>query len=224
MSASITVSDLGWATPSGRVLFSDINLTFGCERSGLVGRNGVGKTTLLKLIAGELAPRSGAISVDGRVAVLRQTVQVGDEQIADLFGARDALALLARADAGQASAEDIARADWTLEARITAALARLGLSATLDTRLQALSGGQRTRAALAALVFAEPDFLVLDEPTNNLDRDGRQAVIDLLAGWRAGAIVVSHDREFVGEDGRHRRDDIAGRPAFRRRLERVSRA
>jgi ATPase subunit of ABC transporter with duplicated ATPase domains len=66
-----------------------------------------------------------------------------------------------------------------------------------DTRLGTLSGGQRTRLGLAALVFAEPDFILLDEPTNNLDRDGRRAVVDLLAGWRTGAVVVSHDRELL---------------------------
>src|SRR5262249_31200210 len=59
------------------------------------------------------------------------------------------------------------------------------------------SGGQRTRAALAALVFAEPDFILLDEPTNNLDREGRRTVVDLLASWRSGAIVVSHDRDLL---------------------------
>src|SRR5262249_26602498 len=71
------------------------------------------------------------------------------------------------------------------------------LDAEHDTRLATLSGGQRTRAALAALIFDDPDFLVLDEPTNNLDRDGRRAVIDLLANWRGGAIIVSHDRELL---------------------------
>jgi ATPase subunit of ABC transporter with duplicated ATPase domains len=84
-----------------------------------------------------------------------------------------------------------------LEARMEAALTRAGLMASPGTRLAALSGGQRTRAGLAALIFTEPDFLILDEPTNNLDREGRQAVIELLAGWDAGAIVVSHDRELL---------------------------
>jgi ATPase subunit of ABC transporter with duplicated ATPase domains len=60
---------------------------------------------------------------------------------------------------------------------------------------------QRTRAGLAALVFADPDFLPLDEPTDDLDRDGRQAVIDLLGGWNSGAIVVSHDRELLDTTG-----------------------
>jgi ATPase subunit of ABC transporter with duplicated ATPase domains len=198
MPASIVVSNLAWSTPDGRSLFTNLDLGFGEERAGLVGRNGVGKTTLLKLISGALHPQSGAISVHGRLAVLRQTVQVSpDETIADLFGVTEALATLGRAEVGQATAEDLADADWTLEARIASALGRLGLEARPDTRLAALSGGQRTRAGLAALIVAEPNFLILDEPTNNLDREGRAAVIDLLADWRTGAIVVSHDRELL---------------------------
>ncbi|WP_425989956.1 ABC-F family ATP-binding cassette domain-containing protein [Brevundimonas sp. TWP2-3-2] len=198
MSASIVLHDLAWAPPGGSPLFSDLNLAFGPERTGLVGRNGVGKTTLLSLIDGRLTPQAGSVTVNGRVALLRQTVQVDQiETIADLFDATDALALLGRAEAGLADADDLARADWTLEARIASALGRLSLDATPATRLVTLSGGQRTRAGLAALLFAEPDWLILDEPTNNLDSEGRQAVIDLLADWRAGAIVVSHDRELL---------------------------
>jgi ATPase subunit of ABC transporter with duplicated ATPase domains len=198
MPASITISNLSWSLPDGRELFSDVNLSFGAERAGLVGRNGVGKTTLLKLIAGELAPRTGAVAVNGRIAVLRQALQVdASDTIADLFDVGAALALLERAARGDASAEDLAGADWTLETRLEASLARFGLDADPETPLASLSGGQRTRAALASLVFAEPDFLILDEPTNNLDRDGRAAVIDLLAAWRAGAIIVSHDRELL---------------------------
>ncbi len=71
------------------------------------------------------------------------------------------------------------------------------LAARADTALAALSGGQRTRTNLAAAIFSEPDFLLLDEPTNDLDRAGRDAVIGLLANWKAGAIVVSHDRALL---------------------------
>lgn len=198
MSASIVLKDLAWAPPGGSPLFTDLDLAFGPERAGLVGRNGVGKTTLLRLIDGSLTPQGGAVAVTGRLAVLRQTVQVDDQTtVADLFGVRDALAVLARAEAGQADADDLAQADWLLPARIEAALGRLRLDIPPETRLAALSGGQRTRAGLAALLFAEPDWLLLDEPTNNLDREGRQAVLDLLADWRAGAIVVSHDRDLL---------------------------
>ena len=200
LSPSITLANLGWSTPDGRAVLSGLDLHFQRERTGLVGRNGVGKSTLLRLLTGELSPTTGSISANGGIAMLRQTVQVAaGESIADLFGARGALALLRRAEAGEASVEEIGDADWTLEARIDAALAAVGLPLPADTPLAALSGGQRTRAALAGAMFAAPDFLLLDEPTNNLDREGRRAVRDLLAGWRGGAIVVSHDRELLEE-------------------------
>ncbi|MEZ5960098.1 MAG: ABC-F family ATP-binding cassette domain-containing protein [Hyphomonadaceae bacterium] len=198
MPATITLSNLSWATPDGRELLSELNLSFSAERAGLVGRNGVGKSTLLKIIAGELEARSGAVAVSGRIAVLRQMVQVApDETVADLLDVTAPLATLDRAARGVASAEELAGADWTLEARLGAAFARFGLECDANTNLSALSGGQRTRAALAALVFTEPDFIILDEPTNNLDQDGRAAVSDLLASWRGGAIIVSHDRELL---------------------------
>ena len=198
MSVSITLAGVSWFLPDGSPLFKDISLTFQRERAGLVGRNGVGKTTLLRLIAGELVPAAGSIAVQGRLGILRQSLTPApDETVADLFGARRALALLRKAGRGEADAAELAEADWTLEARMEAALARVGLEAGPDIRLDRLSGGQRTRAALAALVFGEPDFLLLDEPTNNLDREGRAAVAALLSGWRAGAIVVSHDRELL---------------------------
>ncbi|MEH2513991.1 ATPase subunit of ABC transporter with duplicated ATPase domains [Nitrobacteraceae bacterium AZCC 1564] len=198
VSASITLSHLAWSAPDGRQLYSDLSLSFNAERAGLVGRNGVGKTTLLKLIEGEVRPHAGAVSVNGTLGVLRQSVQIArEETIADLFGVRERLAVLRRAEVGGASNDELADADWTLESRIANALADAGLDAEPETRLATLSGGQRTRASLAALTFAEPDFLLLDEPTNNLDGDGRAAVIALLAKWRAGAIVVSHDRELL---------------------------
>jgi ATPase subunit of ABC transporter with duplicated ATPase domains len=198
MPASITLSNLAWSTPDGRPVLSHLDFSFGSERTGLVGRNGVGKSTLLKLIAGDLSPQSGELSTTGTLGMLRQTVHADPrETVADLFGATDALALLRRAEHGDADADALAHADWTLEARMAAALGRLGLQAGPETLLSTLSGGQHTRIGLAALVFNEPDFILLDEPTNNLDRDGRRAVIDLLATWRSGAIVVSHDRKLL---------------------------
>ena len=198
MPAHITLSRLSFSTPDGTQLFSDLDLAFSRQRTGLVGRNGVGKSTILGLITGALVPQSGSVTIDGTIGFLRQSLKPGPgETIADLFGATGQIDILARAAAGTASADELADADWTIETRLEEALARFALPATAETPLETLSGGQRTRAMLAALVFADPDFLLLDEPTNNLDRDGRDAVIDLLAKWRGGAVVVSHDRELL---------------------------
>ncbi len=197
---SITISNLSWSTPDGHAVLSGLDLQFQRERTGIVGRNGVGKSTLLRLLTGDLAPTTGHIAIDGSIAMLRQTVQVGThETIADLFGMAPALALLRKAEAGDATVDEIADADWTLEARVDEALASIGLSFGPETPLATLSGGQRTRAALAGAMFADPDFLLLDEPTNNLDREGRDAVQTLLHSWRGGAIVVSHDRDLLEE-------------------------
>jgi ATPase subunit of ABC transporter with duplicated ATPase domains len=188
MPASIVCSNLSFSTPDGRQLFSGIDLAFGLGRTGLIGRNGVGKSTLLHLIAGRLKPQAGSVTVSGTMTMFDQTVQVDPAAtVADLFGMRTQLALMRAASAGQATVGELADIDWTLEPRMEAALARMRLEAMPQTSLHTLSGGQRTRAGLAALLFSDADFLLLDEPTNNLDRDGRK-----------GALVVSHDRELLG--------------------------
>lgn len=195
---SITLHHLSAVTPEGRPLFSNLHLSFGPERTGLVGVNGVGKSTLLRLIAGDLAARSGTIEVRGRCAWLRQGLCVdGQQTVADLFGLREPLQCLARIERGEGSERDFAQADWTLPARLAQALERTGLSVATDTALGSLSGGQRTRVALAALLFQQADFLLLDEPTNDLDSEGRRAVAELLGQWRGGALVVSHDRSLL---------------------------
>ena len=154
---SITLSGLTATTPDGRALFSNLDLSFDAGRTGLVGRNGIGKTTLLRLIAGTLAPHAGSVSVRGTLGVLRQTVQVAPgETLADLFGVTDALDLLRRAEEGRATAEELASADWTLEARMASALGRVGLyaaahNAAVDTLRRTTHarrvGGARPRRA-----------------------------------------------------------------------------
>ncbi len=197
---SVSLSALSWSTPDGTPLFNDLTLSFARERTGIVGRNGAGKSTLLRLIAGDLPPKSGAVRLSGTLARMRQEAleQQGDT-IADLFGQRAAFDVLERAEVGRASAQEVAEADWTLPARIEAALVRCGLGVEPQTPLAVLSGGQRSRASLAALIFAEPDFLLLDEPTNNLDGEGRRAVIEVVKGWRGGVIIASHDRDLLEE-------------------------
>jgi ATPase subunit of ABC transporter with duplicated ATPase domains len=194
MPASITLSDLAWAAPDRPPLFSHLSLSFGPVRTGLVGRNGVGKTTLLKLIAGDFRPRAGGVAVSGSLGVLRQAVQAShSETVADLFGATEALAVLRRADRGEATDEELADADWALETRMAAALGRVGLLVPPEMRLAALSGGQALRAGLACVLgVTPPPLLILDEPTNHLDVDSIEAVEAGLRVYDGALLVVSH--------------------------------
>ncbi|MBN9303993.1 MAG: ABC transporter [Devosia sp. 67-54] len=197
---SIQLQSLSLQTPDGRDLLQNLDLSFGAERTGIVGRNGTGKTTLLRVIAGELVPKAGGIAVDGRLGLLRQAVRADDANVAEALGVTGALACLARIDAGAGIPDDFEAADWTLAARIGEALAQTGLPPLdLGRGVDTLSGGQRTRLSLAALLLEQPDILLLDEPTNNLDADGRAAVAELLRTWTGGALVVSHDRALLRE-------------------------
>lgn len=200
MPASVVLSRLSWSTPDGFRLFSELDLSFGPEKTGLIGRNGVGKSTLLRLITGRLTPQGGHISVNGKIGLLPQLTEVGSGlTIGDVFGVAESIACLKRVETSEASDADYAEADWTLEARFDAALRQMDLSFTADSLLSDMSGGQRTRALIAALMFSQPDIIILDEPTNHLDRQGREALSDWLRGYKGAVIVASHDRELLEE-------------------------
>ena len=203
-SALVTLSGVAARTPDGHTLFADLSLAFGRERTAVVGRNGAGKTTLLRLIAGLDAPAEGAVARAGTVGWLAQTAEPGPgETVADTIGAGPGLAVLARVLAGEGSADDLAEADWTLESRVAEVMAEVGLAdMPLDRLTRTLSGGEQTRVRLAALLLAAPDLIVLDEPTNNLDAEARAVVARVLADWRGGAVVVSHDRALLRQADR----------------------
>ena len=197
MTALLTLDSISLNAPDGRPLFEGLSLAIGRERTGLVGRNGCGKSTLLRVIAGELEPAAGSVQRTGSIGVLAQLTDES-QTVAQALGIAEDLARLRRLEAGDGSLEDATRADWTLETRLAAALVDTGLPGLPPDRLLAcLSGGERTRVAMAGLLIAAPDLLLLDEPTNNLDADGREAVAGLLARWRGGVIVASHDRALL---------------------------
>jgi ATPase subunit of ABC transporter with duplicated ATPase domains len=195
----ITLDGVSARKPDGAALFENLNLRFARERTALVGRNGAGKTTLLEIVAGLRQPSEGAATRHGRVGLLRQNLDAGpDDTVAQALGVSDQRAIQARILAGAGMDDDLARADWSLEARLDDALADVGLSGlNLDRALLGLSGGERTRLALARLLLDAPDVLLLDEPTNNLDAEARVIVLAVLARWKGGAVVASHDRALL---------------------------
>jgi ATPase subunit of ABC transporter with duplicated ATPase domains len=152
---------------------------------------------LLRLIEGEIEPARGTVQRLGSIGML---AQLADDRltVAQALGVAGDLARLRRLERGDGSLDDAMDADWTLEARLHNALVDTGLPAiALDRPIASLSGGERTRVALARLLIEAPDLLLLDEPTNNLDADGRQAVAQLLERWQGGVLLASHDRALL---------------------------
>lgn len=213
-----------------QVIFDDVSLTLGAgERVGLIGENGSGKTSLLRVLAGELAPSSGEIRRTGRVAYLTQ--QAGELSGTVLEAVKPAAlrqaaqrytsatvgleAATPEALAEFAEAEEAYRAaggyDW--EAQAGGVLAALGLDAQAQAGAQAdsLSGGQTRRLLLASLLLAPAEIYLLDEPTNHLDAAG----LAWLEGWMraspAAFIFASHDRAFLDSVSTHTAELERGR-------------
>ena len=195
----VTLNSVAARTPDGRGLFDNLTLAFGRERTAIVGRNGVGKTTLLRLIAGLVEPVEGSAARAGTIGWLPQSQEPAPgETIARTLGVAEPLAVLQRVLAGEGSLDDMAEADWTLEERLQGALAEVGLKRlSLDRRTGELSGGEQTRLRLAGLKLARPNLLVLDEPTNHLDADARAMAAEVVAHWPGGVVLVSHDRALL---------------------------
>ena len=175
---------------------------------GLVGRNGVGKSTLFKLILGELAADSGAISLPkaARVASVDQEHPATPVSLLDTILAADQQRAALHAELETAEPERIADIYMRLAeidadrapARAGEILAGLGFStADLARPMAEFSGGWRMRVALAAALFAEPDLLLLDEPTNYLDLEGAMWLEARLRKYPNAAIIISHDRELL---------------------------
>ena len=203
-----------------RAVLADLTVTVGpASRLAVVGPNGVGKSTLLALIAGVLAPEAGTVSVSPPSATVVLLPQERDRRVGEtlraylarrtgvaaadaaLTSASDALAAGAPgADDGYAAALErwLALGGADLDSRAPAVLDRLGLGeAMLDRETTSLSGGQLARCGLAAVLLTQVDVLLLDEPTNDLDVDGLAVLESFLERRAGGLVVVSHDRAFL---------------------------
>ncbi len=200
-SASLTLEGVSFSLPDGRILFPALDAQFDRRPTGLVGRNGVGKSVLARVMAGQLMPTTGRCVRHGRVHyVPQQVLPAPDATIAEVAGIAPVLAALARIEAGEVDSADFDRVGdrWDVRERLAAALDAHGLAHLQPAQRAAdASGGELTRVALIGAWLAEADVLILDEPSNHLDRAQRGALGDALQAWIGALIVVSHDRELL---------------------------
>lgn len=156
-------------------IFKNLTFTFNKFKYGLVGFNGVGKSTLAKLIVGAENPDTGEISVSTSIGYLKQ----------------------------QATPSNITAGLYLINvwesAKYIKLIQSLLLNLDLDQSLQKLSGGEWMRVRLAYLLGEDHDFLILDEPSNNLDRDGKDILLDFIKNYDGGLLLISHDRELLNE-------------------------
>ncbi|VXB28947.1 ABC transporter [Microbacterium sp. 8M] len=197
LSSAVVLDRVTFRWPDGSTALDAVSGAFGTGRTGLVGRNGSGKSTLLRLIAGELAPTSGRITATGDVAYLPQRLTLDTHaRVAELLGvarALDAVRAIAAGDVDPARFDEVGD-DWDVEARAEAALAEAGLDPSfLDRTVGELSGGEAVLVAIAGIRARRAPITLLDEPTNNLDRDARARLGEMVRSWRGTLVVVSHD-------------------------------
>ncbi len=206
--AHVRASHLCFAWPDGTPVFDDLSFTLSAQRTGLVAPNGAGKSSLLRLLAGQLAPAAGRIELAGTLAYLPQQLSLsGALRVVDVLGVAPAIDALTAINAGGMDQVlfDAVGNDWDLENRTRLNLARFGLEhIALDRRLETLSGGEVMAVGLAAQWLKAPDILLLDEPSNHLDSDARALLYRLVEKWSGCLIVASHDRALL-----ERMDQIA---------------
>ena len=189
--------------PTGDTLFGPLNLSLEPSLCALVGRNGSGKTRLLRLLAGLDEPATGHIERFGSHAwVAQQHVISSQTTLAELLGYNAIFAARKRIDSGDYQPDDLALLDgyWDIAERLSEAFINAKLPPfDPDKPAGELSGGERIRALLCGAFTAEADFMLLDEPTNHLDRQGRAWFYDQLSRYQGGVLVASHDRELLAQ-------------------------
>ncbi len=202
-----------------RVLFEDVNIRFtegNCY--GIIGANGAGKSTFLKILSGEIDPTTGKVEIgkDQRMSVLKQnhyaydeftvleTVIMGNDKLYDVMKQKDAI--YAKEDfteedglkAGELEGLFAEMDGWNAESDAATLLSNLGIKEEFHSRqVKELDGNQKVRVLLAQAIFGNPDILLLDEPTNDLDLETISWLEDFLADYDKIVLVVSHDRHFL---------------------------
>ena len=199
----LLINRLSYAIPNTSVQFDDVTLSFTNQRYGIIGDNGSGKTTLLKLIAGLIKPHQGTIVCDGTMAYCPQHLEsiTPEISILELLDIQEKWDALHRVQLGEIRDHDfeLIGDDWGLESEVATLFQHLNLSPLLlKSPFSTLSGGQKTKVLLAKTILSKADFILLDEPTNNLDKASRKILLEWIKNRDHGFIIISHDRELLG--------------------------
>ena len=207
----LQITDLTYRI-AGRLLIDGASVTLPARtKTGLVGRNGTGKSTLFKLITGDLTSETGSVAIPkgSRIGQVAQEAPGTEESLIEVVLAADTVRARLLAEAETATDPDRIAAihtrladisAHTAEARASAILFGLGFDAEAQRRpCSAFSGGWRMRVALAAVLFSEPDLLLLDEPTNYLDLEGTMWLETYISRYPHQVLLISHDRDLLNK-------------------------
>jgi ATPase subunit of ABC transporter with duplicated ATPase domains len=198
----LILQNISYTHPNKDLLFSDINLAVNKhDKTALIGNNGVGKSTLLKIISCELQPSSGYVYVEALPYYVPQIFgQFNHLTIAQALRIEDKLNALKEILSGNASEENfnLLNDDWTIEDRCKEALRYWQLDdLDLSEKMETLSGGQKTKVFLSGISIHKPELVLLDEPSNHLDGSSRQLLYDFIQTTKSTLVIVSHDRKLL---------------------------
>ena len=198
----LTLQNISYKHNNSDLLFDNISFTVNNqEKIALIGNNGVGKSTLLKIIAGELQPSNGDLRVNSEPYYIPQIFgQYNHFTIAEALRVHDKLKAFKEILDGNVTEENLAvlNDDWTIEERCNNALKYWQLSdLDLTEKIENLSGGQKTKVFLAGILIHEPELVLLDEPSNHLDKATRELLYHFITSTNSSLIIVSHDRKLL---------------------------
>ena len=198
---SIILSQLSYQFAQGQWLFQNLNFTLSNKKVGLVGANGIGKSTLLRLIHQELVPTSGKISTQQTIAKLPQDfLEFQDQSVIEVLGVKAQLQALYQIIEGKGTEQDyvILNENWDIEEKLERLVTQTQLNHIgLKRSFNSLSGGEKSRLLFAALLWKQANFILLDEPTNHLDQESRAHFYTMVKEYKQGMLVASHDRALL---------------------------
>ena len=199
---SFIIKDLSYIHADKEILFSHLHLSINSgDKIALTGNNGCGKSTLMRILVGDLSPSSGTVLRPEHLYYVPQHFGQYDRQtIAQALGISHKLSALHAILSGDATEKhfNTLNDDWNVEERAQTSLDSWGLDGIpLSRPMEGLSGGEKTRIFLAGMELHNPTAILLDEPTNYLDADGRERLYNLIRRTSATVLVISHDRKFV---------------------------